>query len=105
VARIEIESADPQLPLRVMATRTLVRGFRRRIHGAATVVYEGTTREGRSIFRVQFGTENAAAMIANRIWSQARTATRITVEGRTVENAHAALKDALLAVSGDRLAG
>src|SRR5438876_9614572 len=51
VARIEIESADPQLPLRVMVTRTLVRGFRRRIHDAGTLVYDGAPREGCYAFR------------------------------------------------------
>jgi hypothetical protein len=88
-----------------MATRTLVRGFRRRIHNAGTIFYEGMTREGRYAFLVQFGTDNGAALIANHIWSEARNAARVRVEGHAIENTHAALKDALIAVAADRLAG
>ena len=105
VARIEVASDDLQLPLRVMSTRTLVRGFRRRVHDAGTLVYEGTTRAGACVFRAEFRTENAAALIANVVWSEARTVRRITVEGRAVDNTHAALKDALVAATEDRRAG
>jgi hypothetical protein len=105
VARIEVESVDPQLPLRVMATRTLVRGFRRRIQDAGTVVYEGPTRDGCYAFLVQFGTDNAAAIVANVLWTELRDAAGVSVEGRRVTNNHAALKDALLAVTAERLAG
>lgn len=105
IARIEVESVDPQLPLRVMATRTLVRGFRRRIQDTGTIVYEGPTRAGGDAFLVQFGTDNAAAIVANVLWTELRDAAGVSVEGRRVANNHAALKDALLAVTAERLAG
>jgi hypothetical protein len=105
LVRIEVDTIDPQLPLRVMATRTLVRGFRRRIHNAGAILYEGATRQGRYAFTVQFGSDNAAALIANHLWSEVRNAARVRVEGRPIDNTHAALKDALLAATADRLAG
>lgn len=104
-ARLEVDTIDPQFPLRIMATRTLVRGFRRRIHDAGAIVYDGPAREGRYAFTVQFGTDNAAALVANHLWNELRNAAQIRVEGRPVENSHAALKDALIAAAPDRLAG
>ena len=105
VARLEVESVDPQLPLRVMATRTLTRGLRRRINDSGTVVYEGPVRDGCYAFLVQFGTDNAAAIVANVLWTELRTAAGVFVEGARVPNSHAALKQALIAVSAERLAG
>ena len=105
VARLEVESVDPQLPLRVMGTRTLTRGLRRRINDAATVVYEGPTRDGCYAFIVHFGTDNSAAIVANVLWTELRAAEGIFVEGTPVMNSHAALKNALIVAAPERLAG
>ena len=105
VARVEVETDDLQLPMRVMATRTLTRGLRRRIHEAGTVVYEGPCRDGCYAFLVRFGSDNAAAIVANTLWTELRAATGVLVEGVRVVNSHAALKQALIAVSAERLAG
>ena len=105
VARLEVESVDPQLPLRVMATRTLTRGLRRRINDSGTVVYEGPVRDGCYAFLVQFGTDNSAAIVANVLWNELRSASGVFVDGVSVINTHAALKNALIAVSARRLAG
>ena len=105
VARIEVETTDVQLPLRVMATRTLVRGFRRRIHDSGGITYEGPCREAAYAFIVEFGSDNAAAIVANVLWTELRDAAGVLVEGVHVANNHAALKAALLSVTADRLAG
>jgi hypothetical protein len=105
VARVEVETADLQLPLRVMATRTLTRGLRRRIHDAGTVVYEGPVRDGCYAFLVRFGSDNAAAIVANTLWTELRAASGVFVEGTRIPNGHATLKQALIAVSPERLAG
>jgi hypothetical protein len=105
VVRIEVETVDPQLPLRVMGTRTLTRGLRRRIHDVGAVVYQGPTREGCYAFLVQFGSDNAAAVVANTLWNELRTAAGVFVEGARIVNGHAALKNALITVAPDRLAG
>jgi hypothetical protein len=102
-ARLEIESADPTLPLRLMGTRTLVPGQRRRMQDVAALVYEGTlrspsaTERGRYAFVAEFTTDNAAALLANTLWSELRgTAAWVAVEGTPITLAHAALKDTLL---------
>jgi hypothetical protein len=105
MARVEVETVDLQLPLRVMATRTLTRGLRRRIHDAGTVVYEGPCRDGCYAFLVRFGSDNAAAIVANVLWTELRTASSVFVEGARVAGGNAALKQALIAVSPERLAG
>jgi hypothetical protein len=102
-ARLEIESADPTLPLRLMGTRTLVPGQRRRMQDIAALVYEGTlrapsaTERGRYAFVAEFTTDNAAALLANMVWSELHgTAAWVAVEGTPITLAHAALKDTLL---------
>ena len=105
VARVEVETVDFQLPLRVMATRTLTRGLRRRIHDAGTIVYEGPCRDGCYAFLVRFGSDNAAAIVANVLWTELRAASGVFVEGTRIHNGHAALKQALISVSPERLAG
>jgi hypothetical protein len=57
-----------------MNTNTLTIGRVRRISGAGVIVYDGVTAEegkpSRHAFLVQFGSENAAALMANHIWSE-----------------------------------
>jgi hypothetical protein len=102
-ARLEVESADPALPLRLMGTRTLVPGQRRRIQDVAALVYEGTLRSpspaerGLYAFVAEFTSDNAAALLANVVWSELHgTAARIVVEGTPITLDHAALKGTLL---------
>ena len=105
-ARLEIESADPALALRLMGTRTLVPRQRRRVGDAGALVYEGTlrsaspTERGRYAFLAEFASDNAAALVANFIWSELHGEVAwIAVEGTPVALDHAVLKDTLLDVA------
>ena len=105
-ARVEVETLDPELPLRVMAANTLVPGQRRRIQDTGVVVYAGQLRPpsretpGRYAFLVEFGTANGAAVLANTLWTHLRGAAQVLVDGVEVAADHAALKAALLDASG-----
>ena len=103
VARFEIESNDPALPLRLMGTRTIVPGQRRRIQRSGALVYEGTLRSpspgerGRYAFVAEFASDTAAALVANVIWNELHPAvTWIAVQGTPIVLDHAALKSTLL---------
>ena len=102
-ARFEIESNDPALPLRLMGTRTIVPGQRRRIQRSGALVYEGTLRSpspserGRYAFVAEFASDTSAALVANVIWNELHPAvTWITVRGTPIVLDHAALKSTLL---------
>ncbi len=103
-ARLEIDSVNPSLPLELMGTRTLTPGTSRRIQELGVLVYEGTLRSptategGRYAFQVYFGSDNAAALVANFLWSELHaTASIVKVEGVPVELTNSALKETLLA--------
>jgi hypothetical protein len=105
-ARLEIESTDPTLALRLMGTRTLVPGQRRRVQDTGALVYEGTLRSpsasarGRYAFLAEFGTDTAAALVANVIWSELHGEVAwIAIEGTPVALDHATLKQTLLAAA------
>jgi hypothetical protein len=74
VARLELETLDPTLPQRVMAARDLFEGRVRRIAGGGILVYDGMSApEGeptRHAFLLQYGSTNAAAVLANHLWSE-----------------------------------
>jgi hypothetical protein len=104
VAHLRLESVDPVAPLRMMATRTLVPGQRRRIKEGGAIVYEKTVREpsagtpGAYEFVAQFGSENAAGLMANTLWNDLHgLGARLLVEGEEVALTNSAIKDALLA--------
>ena len=106
VARVEIESLDPTVPLRVMGIRTVAPGQQRRIQQAAVITYDGTLQTpsgatpGRFAFSIAFGSPNAAALVANVLWSTLHTApATVMVEGAVVELTNAALKETLLATA------
>ena len=106
VARLEIESNDPALPLRLMGTRTLVPGQRRRIQRSGALVYEGTlrspspTERGRYAFVAEFSSDTAAALVANVIWNELHAEVSwIAVQGTPIVLDHAALKGTLLGVA------
>jgi hypothetical protein len=73
LVRLEVETLDPALPRRLMLTSTLVAGRVRRIPGGGVIVYDGVSgeegRPSRHAFLVQFGSANAAAVVANHLWS------------------------------------
>jgi len=88
VAHLRLETVDPVAPLRLMATRTLVPGQRRRIKEGGALVYERTVREpsagtpGAYEFVAQFGSENAAGLMANTLWNDLHgLGARLLVEG------------------------
>src|SRR4029078_1011400 len=104
VAHLRLETVDPLAPLRLMATRTLVPGQRRRIKEGGALVYEKTVREPASgspgvyEFAAQFGSENAAGLMANTLWNDLHgLGARLLGEGEEVALTNAAIKDALLA--------
>lgn len=106
VAHVEIASLDPTVPLRLMGTRTLTPGQQRRIQQAAVLTYEGTvespsgTTPGRFAFSVGFGSANAAALLANFLWSRLHTEpATVLVEGTVVDLNNTALKETLLATA------
>jgi hypothetical protein len=102
IAHLELTSVDPMVPLKVMSTRTLVPGLQRRIHNGGVIMYErsradngaGTTYE----LVAQFGSENAAAILANTLWSDLHgMGATLAIEGTEVPLNHSAIKEALLA--------
>lgn len=104
VAHLRLETVDPLAPLRLMATRTLVPGQRRRIKEGGALVFERTVREpsagnpGAYDFVAQFGSDNAAGLMANTLWNDLHgLGARLLVEGHEVALTNAAIKDALLA--------
>jgi hypothetical protein len=106
IANIEVQSGDPALPLRVMRTRTLTPGQRRRIQDMAALEYTGTLQSpgpaepGRYGFLVEFGSDNAAALVANFLWSTLHAEpAAVVVGGVPVPLTNSALKEALLAAA------
>jgi hypothetical protein len=94
--RFTVETPDPDVPLRLMGTRTLVPGVVRRIHNGGALVYEGASRGGIYDFTAQFASENAAALLANTLWNELHgVAARLSVEDVEVAMRNAAIKDAL----------
>ncbi|PYQ41451.1 MAG: hypothetical protein DMF77_15630 [Acidobacteria bacterium] len=104
VVHLRLETIDPAAPLRLMKTRTLVPGQRRWIKEGGGVVYErmvhapSAGHPGAYDFVAQFGSENAAGLMANTLWNDLHgLGARLLVEGREVALTNAAIKDALLA--------
>jgi hypothetical protein len=104
VVRLQVESLDPELPMRMMATSTLVPGLRRRIRNGGALVYQGTTRRatvdrpGVYDFVVQFASANAAGHFANWLWNELHgEGALLLVDGVEVAMENAAIKEAMLA--------
>lgn len=104
VVHLRLETVDPSVPLRMMATRTLVPGQRRWIKEGGVLVYERMLREpvrgkaGAYNFVAQFGSENAAGLMANTLWNDLHgLGVRLLVEGQEVRMTNASIKDELLA--------
>jgi hypothetical protein len=104
VVPMRLETIDPAAPLRLMATRTLVPGQKRRINEGGVLVYQRTIRTpsestpGTYEFVAQFGSENAAGLMANTLWNDLHgLGARLLIGGDEVALNNAAIKDALLA--------
>ncbi|HEY8149240.1 MAG TPA: hypothetical protein VIK51_10085 [Vicinamibacteria bacterium] len=104
VVHLRLETVDPSVPMRLMATRTLVPGQRRWMKEAGVIVYERMVRgpaagkAGAYDFVAQFGSENAAGLMANTLWNDLHgLGVRLLVEGQEIGLTNAAIKDALLA--------
>ncbi len=104
VVSLRLEAIDPAAPLRMMATRTLVPGQRRWIKEGGAIVYERTVKApaaghpGAYEFVAQFGSQNAAALMANTLWNDLHgLGARLLVEGEEVALTNATIKEALLA--------
>ncbi len=104
VVHLRLETVDPSVPMRLMATRTLVPGQRRWMKEAGVIVYERMVRApaagtaGAYDFVAQFGSENAAGLMANTLWNDLHgLGVRLLVEGQEVGLTNANIKDALLA--------
>jgi hypothetical protein len=104
VVPMRLETIDPATPLRLMATRTLVPGQTRRIKEGGVLIYQRTIRSpsgstpGTYEFVAQFGSENAAGLMANTLWNDLHgLGARLLIGGDEVALNNAAIKDALLA--------
>ena len=103
---LRLETVDPVAPLRLMATRTLVPGQKRWIKDGGVLVYVRALRQpsaetpGIFEFTAQFGSENAAALMANTLWNDLHgQGARLLIDGEEVALTNAGIKDALLAAS------
>jgi len=73
VVKFCVRTGDPEVPFRVMATRTLVPGVRRQIHNGGVIVYfrarEPALRHMPVVYEfvAQFGSKDAAAILADRL--------------------------------------
>jgi hypothetical protein len=98
-----VRSLDSEVPFRVMATGTIVPGMRRHVHNGGVIVYLRTVdpalRDMPRIheFLLQFGSENAAGVLANRLWTDLQGSGATLEIGRfEVRMQSAAIRDALL---------
>lgn len=73
VVKFCLRTSDPEVPFRVMATRTLMPGVRRQIHNGGVIVYrrarEPALRHMPVVYEfvAQFGSTDGAAILADRL--------------------------------------
>jgi hypothetical protein len=104
-----LRTSDPEAPFRFMKTRTLVPGVRRYIHNGGVIIYQGADEPGANgtpvayEFLVHFGSANAAAIMANRLWNDLHgQGVLLEIDGRDTTIQNAAIKDALLSAVARR---
>jgi hypothetical protein len=100
VIEMELETLDPTVPLRFMRRGELRAGNVRRVPGGGIIVYDGVNAEdgapSRHRFLVQYGSENAAAVLANHMWSDLHEeGVTLRVRGRKVAITNHDLAEAL----------
>jgi hypothetical protein len=98
--RLEIETLDPTLPLRLMGANELSPGRVRRIQGGGLVAFDGSSapegRPARYAFLLQYGSANSAAVLANRLWSELHDqGAALFIEGVPVDMDHHQIADRL----------
>jgi hypothetical protein len=103
VVLVELETLDPTLALRLMGATALFEGRVRRIPGAGIMVYDGlSAAEGeptRHAFLLQYGSENAAGVLANHLWSELHgEGATLYIEGVRVELDNHAMSERLKAL-------
>jgi len=100
-AEFSITSIDPTLPRRLLGVEPSPATVRQ-IHNAGVVTYRGSADADsigrqRHAFVVEFGTENAAGVLANWMWTALRAhVSSLEIGGDTVPVQNAAIKRALL---------
>jgi hypothetical protein len=100
VVELELETLDPTVPLRLMHRRELRTGNVRRVPGGGIIVYDGVDGEAgapsRHRFLVQYGSDNAAAVLANHMWSDLHEeGVTLRVRGRKIAITNHELAEAL----------
>ena len=100
-AEFSISSVDPALPRRLLGVEPQP-ATARAIHNAGVVMYRGsqqTSPSGRQrhAFSVEFGTENAAGILANWMWTALNGhVSTLEIGGDAVPVQNGAIKRALL---------
>jgi hypothetical protein len=100
VIEMEMQTIDPSLPLRFMHKPELRTGQVRRVPGGGIIVYDGVDgpegKASRHRFLVQYGSENAAAVLANHLWSDLHEdGVTLWIRGRQVPITNYDLAEAL----------
>ena len=105
-ADFAIVSVDPAVPRRLLGV-TARPELAREIHGAGVVLYHGATEADtpgrlRHRFTLEFGSPNAAGLIANWMWSTLHGhVAALEIGGEDVPLQNAAIKRALLQHADD----
>lgn len=100
-AEFAISSLDPTLPRRLLGVDPRP-SIARELHHAGVIVYQGSSAEGaaarqRHRFVIEFGTENAAGVLANHMFSALRGhVSALEIGGERIPVHNAAIKRALL---------
>jgi hypothetical protein len=100
-AEFSITSIDPSLPRRLLGVEPRPTTARQ-IHNAGVVMYRGSSTldvagRQRHGFVLEFGTENAAGVVANWMWSALHGhVSSLEIGGEEVPIQNAAIKRALL---------
>jgi hypothetical protein len=100
-AEFSITSLDPSLLRRLLGV-TPTPTTARQIHNAGVVMYRGSSETGmagrqRHGFVLEFGTENAAGIVANWMWSALHGhVSSLEIGGEEVPMQNAAIKRAIL---------
>ena len=104
IVHLSIETSDPELPLRLMASRTLVPGLRRRVAPGGDLSYAGSASEGSDSagvydFVAEIETAGGADLMADLLFGELEgTDAVLTADGTEIATRRRAIKEALLGV-------
>ena len=103
VVKLTLRTIDPQVPFRLMKAGTLSPGQGRQIFEGGVLVFKRTVRApsadspGIFEFVAQFGSENAAGIMANTLWNDLHgVGATLEIDGEEVALSNSSIKDALL---------